>query len=331
MIYTRNSTCAPIRAEEGITGALCPPGLSVPFRNLPKERQIGGYPTIEQLASSDPSPVDKENEDENENPNPRAPERIDAATLDSEGRTVVLEFPAFVLVGVYCPAYRDESRDCFRMDFLNALDARIRNLVAMGKRVFVTGDINIARGPIDAAHAVEGIRKGTTTEEQFASIPSRKLFNELFSGGNAIGEGEESRQQPVLHDICRSFHPDRAGMYTCWDTRLNTRPGNYGSRIDYVLCSLAMQDWFLDSNIQEGLMVPFLSRSSLNPLTDWTSAGLRPLSRLRRFQATGASRGRVGLHPRYHESTRRVQGGKTPARILVAIFVTCIRAAIARV
>jgi AP endonuclease-2 len=43
-------------------------------------------------------------------------------------------------------------------------------------------------------------------------------------------------------------------MYTCWETRKNARPGNYGSRIDYVLCSSGIKDWFEDSNIQEGLL-----------------------------------------------------------------------------
>src|SRR5216110_3445590 len=35
-IYTRNSTCAPVRAEEGITGTLCPPHSSTPFRDFPQ-------------------------------------------------------------------------------------------------------------------------------------------------------------------------------------------------------------------------------------------------------------------------------------------------------
>ena len=181
--------------------------------------------------------------------------KIDAATLDSEGRCVLLEFPAFVLIGVYCPAHRDESRDTFRLEFLNALDARVRNLVAMGKRVFLAGDINIAKAPIDSAHALEEIRKNATTAERYISTPSRILFNALLSDGVVIGKRDYGREHPVLHDICRSFHVGRAGMYTCWDTRLNTRPGNYGARIDYVLCSLDMRDWFSESNIQEGLMV----------------------------------------------------------------------------
>ncbi|KAL2816920.1 Endonuclease/exonuclease/phosphatase [Aspergillus granulosus] len=231
-IYTRNATCAPIRAEEGLTGVLCPPNSSIPYRDLPEDQQIGGYPTTEQLSQLE----------------------IDAETLDSEGRCVILEFPAFVLLGLYCPANRDETRDAFRHNFLDLMDARIRNLISMGKRVFVTGDLNISRGQIDAAHAMENIRKGAMTEEDFISAPARRLFNHLLSDGKVVGERDEGRERPALFDICRSFHPDRKGMYTCWEQRINARPGNYGARIDYVLCSLDMKDWFRESNIQEGLM-----------------------------------------------------------------------------
>jgi AP endonuclease-2 len=255
VIYTRNATCSPIRAEEGITGVLCPPNSSVSFCDLPKEQQIGGYPTADQLSRPTMTPGVLDSEEEQHNVRPKPDAKIDAPTLDSEGRCVVLEFPAFVLIGVYCPAYRDESRDSFRMDFLNALDSRVRNLTEMGKRVIVTGDINIAKQTIDTAHGTELIRKAATSEEEFISGPARRLFNQLISDGMVIGEREEGREEPVLLDVCRSFHPDRTGMYTCWDQKLNARPGNYGSRIDYVLCSLDMRDWFVDSNIQEGLMV----------------------------------------------------------------------------
>ncbi|KAN0066687.1 Endonuclease/exonuclease/phosphatase [Elaphomyces granulatus] len=232
VIYTRNATCAPIRAEEGVTGVLCPPNSSISFRDLPEADQIGGYPTAEQLSEYN----------------------VDATTLDSEGRCVILEFPAFVLLGVYSPANRDETRDDFRLGFVAALDARVRNLIAMGKRVLLTGDINISRGEIDSAHVSEAIRKGTATEDEYVSTPARRIFNQLLSDGKVIGKRDESREFPVLHDICRSFHPTRKGMYTCWEQRINARPGNYGARIDYVLCSLNMKDCFSDSNIQEGLL-----------------------------------------------------------------------------
>ncbi|KAL9623120.1 MAG: hypothetical protein Q9160_002634 [Pyrenula sp. 1 TL-2023] len=205
---------------------------STAFRDLPKDVQIGGYPTPEQLEAS----------------------LEDESTIDSEGRCVILEFPAFVLLGVYAPANRDESRDGFRLSFLNLLDARVRNLVSMGKRVILTGDLNIARDGRDAAWLEGAIRKREATVEDFLSTPARRMFNHLLEGGQVIGQRDKGRKEPVLYDPCRAFHEDREGMYTCWETKVNARPGNYGARIDYVLSSIDMRDWFVDANIQEGLM-----------------------------------------------------------------------------
>lgn len=231
-IYTRNAVCAPIKAEEGITGILTPPNSTTSFCDLPESQQIGGYPTITQLSDCS----------------------LDAATLDSEGRCVILEFPAFVLIGVYNPANRDESRDEFRIGFLNALDARVRNLIAAGKRVFLTGDLNIIREEIDKANAEEQLKKHGLTGEEYVSTPARRMLNQLLVGGKVFGERDEGREKSVMWDICRSFHPNRKGMFTCWDQKINARPGNFGSRIDYVLCSEDWKDWFCESNIQEGLM-----------------------------------------------------------------------------
>ncbi|KAL0937928.1 AP endonuclease 2 [Colletotrichum truncatum] len=230
-IYTRNSSCCPIRAEEGITGLLTPPNTSTSFRDLPADQQIGGYPRAGQLSGE-----------------------IDEATLDSEGRCVILEFPAFVLIGTYSPATRDSSRDDFRLGYQNALDARVRNLVAEGKQVILTGDLNIIREDLDTCNVRENLRKEGLSVEDWMDMPSRRLFNHLLFDGQVNGERDEGREKPVLYDLTRIFHPTRQGMFTCWDTKRNTRPANNGSRIDYILCSAGIKDWFIDSNIQEGLM-----------------------------------------------------------------------------
>jgi AP endonuclease-2 len=211
---------------------LTPPNSTTSFRDLPEDQQIGGYPTGFQLSNSS----------------------VDPATLDSEGRCVVLEFPAFVLIGTYCPANRDESRDEFRIGFLNAVDARVRNLVAAGKRVFWTGDLNIIREELDTAKLEDQLKKLNMTKEEYLSSPGRRMFNQLLVGGKVVGERDEGREKPVMWDICRGFHPSRKGMYTCWEQKINARPGNFGSRIDYVLCSEGFKDWFCESDIQEGLM-----------------------------------------------------------------------------
>nr|QBQ58043.2 APN2 [Aureobasidium zeae] len=231
-IYTRNATCSPIRAEEGITGVLTPPNSTTQYRNLPEPQQIGGYPSEFQISNLG----------------------IDPLLLDSEGRCVCLEFPAFVLFGVYSPANSNGERDEFRYGFLCALDCRIRNLVKMGKRVILVGDLNVSRGLIDTASATEDIKKSGLAAEEYVSTPNRRIFNQLIVNGEVYGERDEGREEPIMLDLAREFHPDRTGMYTHWEVKINARPGNFGSRIDFVLASSAMKDWFAHADIQEGLM-----------------------------------------------------------------------------
>lgn len=225
--------CAPVRAEEGILGVLCPPNSSTPYCELPSDLHIGGYLSPEQLATVG----------------------IDPTALDAEGRCVILEFPAFVIFGVYSPANSSGMRDDFRLGFLTALDMRIRNLIREGKRVVVCGDLNVSREELDTANAEENMRKDGITHEDYISTPNRKIFNQLLEGGQVVGKRDDGREQPAMWDVCREFHPRRRGMFTHWEQKINARPGNYGSRIDFILCSLDMKHWFCDSNIQEGLMV----------------------------------------------------------------------------
>ncbi|THZ10063.1 apyrimidinic endonuclease [Aureobasidium pullulans] len=230
-IYTRNSTCSPIRAEEGILGVLTPPNSTTQYRNLPESQHIGGYLSEMELLELG----------------------VDPLLLDAEGRCVCLEFPAFVLFGVYSPANSNGLRDDFRYAFLTALDCRIRKLNKMGKRVILTGDLNVSRGLIDTASATEDIKKAGLTAEEYVSTPNRRIFNQLIIGGEVYGERDEGREQPLLLDTTREFHPERKGMYTHWEQKINARPGNFGSRIDFVLASGSMRDWFVHADIQEGL------------------------------------------------------------------------------
>ncbi|EGP82573.1 APN2 DNA lyase apurinic/apyrimidinic [Zymoseptoria tritici IPO323] len=230
-IYTRNATCAPIRAEEGLLGVLQSPS-GTPYRDLPESESIGGYPSAFQVAELG----------------------VDPAALDAEGRCVIVEFPAFVLFGVYVPANTSGLQDAFRSGFFLALDCRIRNLMRQGKRVVLVGDLNVTRHEIDSAGHLEDIRKRNATHEDIVSGPNRRIFNQLLTDGEVIGERDEGRDAGVLWDTTRGFHPTRRGMYTHWDTKKNARPGNSGSRIDFVLVADVMQSWVKDANIQEGLL-----------------------------------------------------------------------------
>lgn len=230
-IYTRNATCAPIRAEEGLLGVLPSPSAT-PYRELPESQSIGGYPSEFQVAELG----------------------VDPAMLDAEGRCLILEFPAFVLLGVYSPANSNGLRDDFRYGFICALDCRIRNLTRLGKRVVLVGDLNVSRHEIDTASSADDMRKNGATHEDYISTPNRRIFNQLLVGGEVFGERDEGRETGVLWDTTRGFHPNRAGMYTHWEQKINARPGNFGSRIDFVLVAELMRPWTKDANIQEGLL-----------------------------------------------------------------------------
>ena len=245
-IFTRQSVCAPIRAEEGLLGVLSPPTSTVAYRNLPSDQHIGGYLSSSQLAAVN----------------------VDPKFLDSEGRCVIIEFPAFVLFGIYSPANSSGTRDDFRHGFLLALDMRVRNLIEEGKQVVVCGDLNVSREEIDTANATETLRKDNVTHEEYLSTPNRRVFNELLEDGIVYGARERGREHAVMWDVCRGFHPNREGMFTHWEQKINARPGNFGSRIDFILSSLEMKSWWTGSNIQEGLMASTcLDRKSQPSLT----------------------------------------------------------------
>lgn len=167
---------------------------------------------------------------------------------------MVLEFPAFVLFGVYIPANSNGLRADYKYGFFKALDARIRNLSAAGKRVILTGDLNMTGHERDSATVEEDMKKGMTHEE-YMSGSNRRIFTQLIEGCEVFGKRDKGRETAVFSDLCREFHPTRERMYTHWDTKINARPGNYGSRIDYILASISMRSWFSEANIQEGLQV----------------------------------------------------------------------------
>jgi hypothetical protein len=46
-------------------------------------------------------------------------------------------------------------------------------------------------------------------------------------------------------DSFRVFHPDRENAFTCWNTRMNCRSTNFGTRIDYAFVSRSLREMML--------------------------------------------------------------------------------------
>ncbi|TBU30541.1 Endonuclease/exonuclease/phosphatase [Dichomitus squalens] len=216
-VYVDSRKVTPLKAEEGLSGKLQPnPPLSA------EERISPFYPS--------PHDVDPYADEEG-----AVPASFDA--LDGEGRALVLDFGLFVLVNVYCPAETSEGRLPFKMNFHLLLQERVRRLVEDERReVVVLGDINVCAAPIDHC---DGHLPSTVAA--FYDHPARAWFRRWIGPDGP------------MTDVIRQFHPDRKGLFTCWDTRTQARETNYGARIDYVLVTRGLLPWISAGDIQPAL------------------------------------------------------------------------------
>ncbi|KAI9234486.1 MAG: Endonuclease/exonuclease/phosphatase [Podila humilis] len=210
-----------LAVEEGISGVLCgnisppisPPG-STSGSQLDlvldeKNRKVGGYPVMN---TEDPLVYARLQE------------------LDNEGRGIILDFGFFVLFNLYCPNETDETRLPFKMDYYNLLEARVRGLIKEGRQVMVLGDMNVIPSEID--HCDPAKWKKESGESDFTNTLPRKWFNGFLAPNG-----------PLI-DLFRVFHKDELGAFTCWNTKINARPSNYGTRLDFILVTEGLLPWF---------------------------------------------------------------------------------------
>lgn len=183
--------------------------------------------------------------------------------LDTEGRIVALEFPAFWFVNVYTPNaqnelaridHRMEWDDAFR-DFCKGLEAGVlpagvpverpaageghvnvaelprtgEGEMADPKLVVMCGDFNVAHQDIDLKNPGPNRGKAGFSDEE------RGKFGELLDAGFA--------------DTFRRLHPDVEGAYSWWSYRFKARERNAGWRIDYFLVSEGLMERVRDASI----------------------------------------------------------------------------------
>ncbi|KAF9984790.1 Class II abasic (AP) endonuclease, partial [Modicella reniformis] len=150
--------------------------------------------------------------------------------LDTEGRGLVLDFGLYVLFNLYCPNETDETRLPFKMDYYHLLEARVRALLKEGREIIVVGDMNVI--PTELDHCDPAKWKKESGENDFTNTPPRRWFNNFLAPTGP------------MTDLLRVFHKDEPGAFTCWNTKINARPSNYGTRLDYILVTSGLLPWF---------------------------------------------------------------------------------------
>lgn len=142
--------------------------------------------------------------------------------LDTEGRLITLEYPAFYLVTCYTPnAQRGLARLDHRMKWESAFREYLSRLDEK-KPVIVCGDLNVAHKEIDLKNP------GSNRGNAGFSDEERQCFTDLLDAG--------------FTDTFRFLEPDTAGAYTWWSYMFNARANNAGWRIDYFLVSNRIRD-----------------------------------------------------------------------------------------
>lgn len=152
------------------------------------------------------------------------------AEYDGEGRTIIAEYPDFVLIGAYFPnGGQDNGRVPFKMAYKAAFLDRCEQLRAEGKSIIFCGDVNTAHREIDLARPKEN-------EHTTGFLPEERAWIDRVVERGYV-------------DIYRTLNPDQTEIYTYWPYWGGARPRNIGWRIDYFFITPDMRDRVVAADI----------------------------------------------------------------------------------
>jgi exodeoxyribonuclease-3 len=133
--------------------------------------------------------------------------------FDIEGRTLITEYPRFVLFNIYFPnGKKNQERLDYKLDFYDTFLAVADNLKAKGKNIVVCGDFNTAHKEIDLAHPKENSKIS-------GFLPIERAWIDTFVDHGYV-------------DTFRYFNREPE-QYSWWDMKSRARERNVGWRIDY--------------------------------------------------------------------------------------------------
>lgn len=161
--------------------------------------------------------------------------------FDAEGRTLIVEYPNFVLYNIYYPnGKRDKGRLQYKMDFYEGFQEHAVKNKEAGKNIIICGDVNTAHKEIYLARPKEN-------QKVSGFLPEEREWIDRFLNAGFI-------------DTLRMF-TDKAEIYTWWDVFTKARTRNVGWRIDYFFISEG-----LTKNITNAFTMPDVMGSDHCPV-----------------------------------------------------------------
>ena len=151
------------------------------------------------------------------------------AEFDTEGRTIIAEYPEFTLFNVYFPnGKKDETRLKYKLDFYDAFLEFVDALKDKGKKLVICGDFNTAHKEIDLARPKQNANIS-------GFLPIERAWIDKFVAHGYV-------------DTFRHFHKE-SNQYTWWDMKSGARARNVGWRIDY---------FFVTGNLSKSVSKAFI-------------------------------------------------------------------------
>jgi AP endonuclease-2 len=190
------------------------------YYSLPRLRRKVGYSGVATFVRHDsPFQVTKTMTDV---------EFLQDKALDKEGRVLVsFHSNSLIVVNVYfvnktLPRY--EFRRLFFVRLIEQVEALAKDNPT--SLLVLCGDFNIASATIDHCDYSSAVREeiggdNSQTKLFYQEDPVRRQLNLLFLQGNLL-------------DTFRQIYPNLREAYTCWNTKVSARDGNYGTRIDLI-------------------------------------------------------------------------------------------------
>lgn len=143
-------------------------------------------------------------------------DKIGIEKFDSEGRTLILEYPEYVLINCYFPnGQRDHNRVPYKLEFYDEILKIYKKYRKKKMSVIITGDFNTAHHEIDLANPKSN--KNTT-----GFLPHEREWIDKYLEAGMV-------------DALRVFEPSSEGVYSWWTYRGDCRQRNIGWRIDYFM------------------------------------------------------------------------------------------------
>jgi exodeoxyribonuclease-3 len=145
--------------------------------------------------------------------------------FDSAGRWIEVDFQtaAGVLTVISCYVHSGEAdtpKQVEKYKFLNAMQARMAELIKADSLAVVVGDLNVGHTELDIKNW-----KGNLKNAGF--LPEERVFFDAFA-------------QQGWVDMGRDAHPAEPGPYTWWSYRGQAFDNDAGWRIDYQLATPAL-------------------------------------------------------------------------------------------